>query len=142
MASELHQRIRAARESSGLKREELAKRCGRTLSAVSMWESANGNCPSLTQLEAIAKATGVSLFWLVDNQADVPINGESVHVGNQRVNPSDPAWAGLSTKHLRLARALENAEVANAFPPDVAGAMADILESFSGLKIINPTRKK
>lgn len=134
MGSELHQRIRAARERAGLKRDELAGLCDRTLSAVSMWESANGNCPSLPQLKAIAKATGAPLYWLVDDQADLdeawPLPGDSA--AGRRV---DPSWAGLSTKHMRLARVLDNAGAADAFPPDMAGAMADILESFAGLKV-------
>lgn len=65
----LGQRIRIARRNKGLSQAELAKRASVTASAVAQWEHPSGTRPDLKRLQLIAKATGVTVEWLVTGEA-------------------------------------------------------------------------
>lgn len=60
----LGERMRAARTQRGLKQADVAVLLNCTRGAVSQFENGN-NCPSLETLVDFAKATNVSLDWLL-----------------------------------------------------------------------------
>lgn len=73
MKSELHQRIRAARNFADLSQQAIAKVCGVTRPAVSQWEAlevGKRTTPSLEQVKTIAQVTGVPMEWLTDDDAE------------------------------------------------------------------------
>ncbi|WP_348055125.1 helix-turn-helix domain-containing protein [Dokdonella sp.] len=57
-------RIRLARQRTGLSQAELADQAGVTSSAVAQWESPRGTKPDLNHLLRVAVATNVTLDWL------------------------------------------------------------------------------
>lgn len=75
--STLGERIAKARTGAGLKQEDLVAVCSvSTAQAVSNWENGK-SAPKARDLVAIAKATGVSLKWLVDG-IEFPGHGATV----------------------------------------------------------------
>ena len=61
---QLRDRIRSAREQSGLSRAALARRIGVRPSAAVQWESVDGTKPSVENLTRIASALGIRFEWL------------------------------------------------------------------------------
>jgi transcriptional regulator with XRE-family HTH domain len=57
-------RIRLARQRTGLSQAELATQAGVTSSAVAQWENPRGTKPDLNHLLRVAVATNVTLDWL------------------------------------------------------------------------------
>lgn len=64
-------RIRMARLRAGITQNELADRIGVTRSAVANWEISTRPKPNVTNLAAIASATGVSLEWLATGRGSI-----------------------------------------------------------------------
>lgn len=131
MPSHLHQRLRAARENAGITQAAIAALCDVRRGAVSLWESVNDNrrtVPSLAQLKIVANLTGVPLYWLIDDESVIPGEWREIACNDPNAEAAAPAWAKLSPKHELLAKTLDNAAKANAFPAEVAGGMADILD--------------
>lgn len=89
---ELWQRIRVAREQSGLRQEDIASACGISRNAVTQWESANPDrrtVPTPTNLKILAKLTGRTLDWFLE--------GDVAAAGRSRVQEtSEPYRAGAS----------------------------------------------
>jgi transcriptional regulator with XRE-family HTH domain len=65
-------RLRKAREDAALDQRELAERAGISRATVSNAERGVGT-PNTATLRVWAAATGVSLAWLVDDEATQPI---------------------------------------------------------------------
>lgn len=64
MLSVMADRIRLARQRTGLSQAELAQHAGVTSSAVAQWENPRGTKPDLNHLLRVAVATNVTLDWL------------------------------------------------------------------------------
>jgi len=64
MVSVMADRIRLARQRTGLSQAELAAHAGVTSSAVAQWENPRGTKPDLNHLLCVAVATNVTLDWL------------------------------------------------------------------------------
>ncbi len=60
----LPQRIREARKSTGLSQEQLAGDLGVSRSAVAQWEMAEGTSPSIENLIALARRSGMAFEYL------------------------------------------------------------------------------
>ncbi len=58
-------RIRRARRLGGTSQAALAHAVGVSPSAVAQWEQAGGTHPGLVHVVSVARATGVSIEWLV-----------------------------------------------------------------------------
>lgn len=74
---ELNQRIFKARSDAKLTQQELATAVGKTRGAVAQWESGEIQ-PRRKTLEAIAKATGKTIFWLEHGWESGPETAEPV----------------------------------------------------------------
>lgn len=79
MASEMWQRIRAARRHARLSQEELGEICDPPVSksAVAQWESKSKDkrtSPKFSNLLAISEATGAPLEWLLSDDSDLGSN--------------------------------------------------------------------
>lgn len=74
MASELWQRLRAARISAGLTQEELGKRIGVTRAAISQWEHQEPekrSQPRWEHIAAVSRVTGAPQSWLGSDEAEL-----------------------------------------------------------------------
>lgn len=74
MSSELWQRIRAARKYKNLRQQDIAEACGVSRGAVAQWEYEDPlkrTTPSIDQMKATAKATGVPLEWLLSDSSNL-----------------------------------------------------------------------
>lgn len=70
MASEMWQRIRAARREARLTQQQLADKVGVSKAAVAQWEAksrAQRTTPTTQNLLAISRETGAPVKWLTDN---------------------------------------------------------------------------
>lgn len=93
-------RIRKLREAAGLTQAELADALGKALSSISQIER-GVVLPSVSTIEAIAKAVGQSLDQVFAQEEDVP--------GNRTGNPGNSAIPRahlLSPKDRKLVRAM------------------------------------
>jgi len=73
MASELWQRIKAARRHASLTQDEVAQMLNLTRPAVAQWESKNPETrtsPSRANLNAFSELTGAPMDWLTDDGQD------------------------------------------------------------------------
>ena len=73
MGSELWQRLKAVRSFADRRQEDVAKVCGVSRGAVAQWESKEPNNrtrPSVEQVSAIARDTGVPVEWILNDAAD------------------------------------------------------------------------
>jgi transcriptional regulator with XRE-family HTH domain len=61
---ELYQRVREARKLTGLSQEELAAELGISRSAVAQWEMLRGTAPSVENLVALARRSGMAFEYL------------------------------------------------------------------------------
>ena len=90
----LSDRVRKAREHSGLKQAELAERVGMARTSLARIEQGKTD-PRRTTLIAIAFATGVDLGWLQNGETpapDTPGGGEVVR--HQGIEPRTH-WLGV-----------------------------------------------
>ena len=71
----LNERIRRWRESRGTTKAQLARDVGVSSAAVSQWEQEDGTEPTHTNVEAIAKALGVSLSLFYGSPPHSPTVG-------------------------------------------------------------------
>lgn len=73
MASELWQRIRAARKYADLRQQDVADVCGVSRAAVAQWEYDDDRrtTPSIEQVRALAKRSKVPFEWLLDDSANL-----------------------------------------------------------------------
>lgn len=74
MASELWQRIKEIRKYKGLIQSDVAKACHISRAAVAQWEyedAARRTRPNLEQLKALAKLSGISIDWLINDNSDL-----------------------------------------------------------------------
>lgn len=62
--TELYQRVREARKLTGLSQEELAADLGISRSAVAQWEMTRGTAPSVENLVALARRSGMAFEYL------------------------------------------------------------------------------
>jgi transcriptional regulator with XRE-family HTH domain len=66
--TELYERIKEARRRAELTQEDVAKRCGLTRNAVTLWESsraAQRTSPQIPEIRIICEATGAPVEWLL-----------------------------------------------------------------------------
>lgn len=74
MPSELWQRIRAARKYADLRQQDVADVCKVSRAAVAQWEyddMERRTTPSIDQMKALAKLSGVPLDWLLNDRANL-----------------------------------------------------------------------
>jgi len=74
MASQLWQRIRAARKYGDLRQQDVAEACGVSRPAVAQWEyedETRRTRPSIDQMKALAKRSGVPFDWLLNDSANL-----------------------------------------------------------------------
>ena len=74
MASELWQRIRAARKYADLRQQDVAQVCGVSRAAIAQWEyddPQRRTTPSIDQMKALSKLSGVPLDWLLNDRANL-----------------------------------------------------------------------
>lgn len=74
MASELWQRLRAARRYADLRQEDVRQVTGVSRSAVAQWEAEEPEkrtTPSIEQVRAVAKLAKIPLEWLLNDGADL-----------------------------------------------------------------------
>lgn len=70
--SELWQRLRAARQASGLTQQVIADACGVSRTAVALWTSQDPDTrttPSIPHLRSFAELTGVPMDWLLSDMS-------------------------------------------------------------------------
>ena len=74
MASELWQRIKAVRKYKNLRQQDVADVCKVSRPAVAQWEYEDAErrtVPSIDQMKALAKISGVQLDWLLNDRANI-----------------------------------------------------------------------
>ncbi len=84
----MHQRIKAARLNARLTQQDLARTCGVSRAAVAQWETYRDERrtqPRHALLNVIANATGVSVGWLLDDQAEISFDTQ-VKVAQEHLN--------------------------------------------------------
>lgn len=69
----LHNKIYELRKREGLSQEALAEKLGVSRQSVSKWETGEAT-PEVSKLLAISKLFGVTTDYLLDDEADAPIN--------------------------------------------------------------------
>lgn len=94
MASELWQRLRAARRYADLRQEDVRRVTGVSRSAVAQWEAEEPEkrtTPSIDQVKAVAKLAKLPLEWMLNDHANVD---DVWQIGGlQMTTPSVPAAA-------------------------------------------------
>jgi len=68
--SKLYERIREARRLTGLTQETLAAELGISRSAVAQWEMAEGTAPSVENLIALARRSGLHFEYLATGRGE------------------------------------------------------------------------
>lgn len=139
MATELWQRIRAARKAADLRQEDLATPCEVSRSAVAQWESAREDIrtvPSLRQLSIIADLTGFPVTMLMDrNASDADFIRARWAVDRPRPAATSPAKSSNGAGLEMFSRALEYELVMNVENGAAAVENAKSLVSQSGLPL-------
>ena len=96
MASELWQRIRSARQHADLKQDDIAKVCGVTRPAVSLWESKDPTKrtkPDINQIQALAKLARLPVEYFLNDK----VEPESVwEVGKQHKAGGEAAVTAIA----------------------------------------------
>ena len=70
------ERVRNAREASGMSRKEMASRLGVKSSTIDKWESGKED-PRANRLQMVASLLNVPLLWLLAGSQQVPVHGAS-----------------------------------------------------------------
>lgn len=83
-------RIRSARGDAGLTQEQLARAVGKTVMTISRYERGAIKEPSSIVLGEIAKATNVSVHWLVTGESETLVAPET---------PDPPFWQEFLEKY-------------------------------------------
>ncbi len=108
---QLYGKIQARRKALGLSQEELAQRMGVSRQSVTKWETGL-SAPDLDRLVELADTLGVSLDYLLREQADVPdalaepaepVSAESVSEDKGEKVPVSPASMSAAARHIVLA---------------------------------------
>lgn len=94
--TELYQRVREARKLSGLSQEELAAELGISRSAVAQWEMTRGTAPSVENLIALARRSGMAFEYLSTGR------GHRVHGKPVAVAEEPGEYHSLSRQQQRL----------------------------------------
>ena len=111
---QLYGKIQARRKALGLSQEELAQRMGVSRQSVTKWETGL-SAPDLDRLVELADTLGVSLDYLLRDQADLPDASaepeESVPVENPAEERNErssvpPASMSTTARHVLLAAGL------------------------------------
>jgi transcriptional regulator with XRE-family HTH domain len=103
-------RVRRARLKSGLTQAALARAVGVTASAVGQWEHPRGTAPSYAHLIAIARATQVTVEWLIDRRAQKPRNPRATTAEEPALSLSDFARDATEEQLLELVRRIRDAD--------------------------------
>jgi len=69
--SKLYERIREARRLTGMTQETLAAELGISRSAVAQWEMSEGTAPSVENLIALARRSGLAFEYLATGRGEV-----------------------------------------------------------------------
>ena len=95
--TELYQRVREARKLIGISQEELAADLGVSRSAVAQWEMTRGTAPTVENLIALARRTGMTFEYLSTGR------GHKIHGKPILTVAEEPsAYADLSKQQQRL----------------------------------------
>lgn len=70
VVSKLYERIREARRLTGMTQEMLAAELGISRSAVAQWEMSEGTAPSVENLIALAKRSGLAFEYLATGRGE------------------------------------------------------------------------
>lgn len=68
--TKLGSRIREARKAAGISQETLGEKLGVHRNTTNRWEREGGTAPTPAQLRAIARETGVSVEWLLEEDEE------------------------------------------------------------------------
>jgi len=142
MASELWEKLRAARGAAGVKQQEIAEACGVTRVAVGHWESKDERRrthPPLEKLKVFAELTNTTISWLTDDDADASPNWLTASRANQGAinvglyNPSSALHAVARARgEGRLVEAFAaNEDTDQTFKPERVVIMPDMLSGQS-----------
>ena len=97
----LSDRIRQARELTGISRAALARKVGVASSAAAQWELEKGTSPSVANLIKIATITDVAFEWLATGRG--PPHPLKLHE-TPAIDPGDFAHTLFEERMLRIAR--------------------------------------
>lgn len=100
--SKLSQRVLEARKAIGLSQEALALELNVSRSAVAQWEMRNGTSPSVENLIALARRTGLSFEYLATGRGP-RIQGEPIPAIAEEASN----YAALSEQQIRLLELFE-----------------------------------
>lgn len=99
MSSELWQRLKAVRSFADRRQEDIAKVCKVSRGAVAQWESKDPNNrtrPSITQVQAVSKETGVPVEWILNDAVDVADVWQVGKIFHQTPSVSAPVERSVS----------------------------------------------
>ncbi|HYG06675.1 MAG TPA: helix-turn-helix transcriptional regulator [Stenotrophomonas sp.] len=99
--SKLYERIREARRLTGLTQEMLAAELGISRSAVAQWEMADGTAPSVENLIAVARRSGLHFEYLATGR------GEPRFGPAQLITEEEARYHPLSEQQRQLLAAFE-----------------------------------
>ena len=99
--SKLYERIRHARNLTGLTQGLLAAELGISRSAVAQWEMADGTAPSVEHLIALAKRSGLAFEYLATGR------GEATFGPPELVTEEEPSYYPLSDEQKQLLAGFE-----------------------------------
>lgn len=118
--TQLYQRVREARKLTGLSQEELAGELGVSRSAVAQWEMTRGTAPSVENLIALARHSGMTFEYLATGRGP---RGHDRPVTAVAEQPAE--YSALSRQQQRLLAAFE------ALSAKQRADLLDFLESLS-----------
>lgn len=95
-------RVREARQLTGLSQEQLAGELGVSRSALAQWEMADGTCPSVQNLIALAQRSGMAFEYLSTGRG-VKIHGKPTW----SLPGEPPQYQNLAPQHKRLLAAFD-----------------------------------
>ena len=99
--SKLYERIREARRLTGLTQETLAAELGISRSAVAQWEMAEGTAPSVENLIALARRSGLHFEYLATGR------GEASQGPPQLIVEEEASYYPLSEQQRQLLAGFE-----------------------------------
>ncbi len=99
--SKLYERIREARRLAGLTQEMLAAELGISRSAVAQWEMAEGTAPSVENLIALARRSGLHFEYLATGR------GEACQGPPQLIVEEEASYYPLSEQQRQLLAGFE-----------------------------------